>query len=200
MAKTDPLAGTTTTTPAEARLLCAFANTLDVDVDADPPEALPDAAALTGWLRERQLLSDDDRADSGDHGVAMTLRSGLRTAMVLHRTGAHTSPVAELDAVATALPVQIAFEGTHPRLRSLHSGARGGVTQLLVAIAEAQANDTWGRLKLCAAEGCLLAFYDSSKNRSRHWCSMGTCGNRQKTRTYRGRRQGGARGKPQRLP
>ena len=36
--------------PAPAELLCTFANTLDVDVDADPPEALPDAAALTDWL------------------------------------------------------------------------------------------------------------------------------------------------------
>lgn len=189
IAKTGP-AGKNTTPPAEADLLCAFVNTLDVDVDADPPEALPDAAALTGWLRERDLLNADDRADRGDHGVAITLRSGLRTAMMLHQAGEHTSPVAELDAVATALPVQIVFDGTRPRLVPASSGARGGLTRLLVAIAEAQANDTWGRLKLCAADGCLLAFYDSSKNRSRHWCSMGVCGNRQKTRSYRVRQQG----------
>ncbi len=187
IAKTDPQG---TTPAAQADLLCAFANTLDVDVDADPPEAFPDAAALTGWLRERDLINADDRADSGDHGVAITLRSGLRAAMMLHHVRDHTSPVPELDAAAAALPVQIVFDGTRPRLAPAIGGARGGLARLLVAIVEAQADDTWERLKLCAAADCLLAFYDISKNRSRNWCSMGVCGNRQKTRSYRARQQG----------
>jgi predicted RNA-binding Zn ribbon-like protein len=34
-------------------------------------------------------------------------------------------------------------------------------------------------------------FYDRSRNRSRHWCSMGVCGNRAKTRTYRAKRASG---------
>ncbi|MGB3761624.1 MAG: CGNR zinc finger domain-containing protein [Ornithinimicrobium sp.] len=177
------------TTPAGADLLCAFANTLDVDVDADPPEALPDAAALTEWLRGRGLIDGDDRADRDDHRVAITLRSGLRLAMMLHNARDHLSPVPELSAVAVALPVQVDFVGTHPRLAPVDGGVRGGLTQLVVAIAEAAADDTWGRLKLCSAEDCLLAFYDISKNRSRHWCSMGACGNREKTRNYRARQQ-----------
>ncbi len=178
-----------TTPPAQAEVLCAFANTLDVDVDADPPEALLDAAALTGWLRERGLLNADDRADRGDLALAITLRSGLRHAMMLHHERDRTSPVPELDAAATVLPVQIVFEGTRPRLAPVNGGARGGLARLLVAIAEAQTDDTWERLKLCAANDCLLAFYDTSKNRSRHWCSMGVCGNRQKTRNYRARKR-----------
>lgn len=181
--------GKTTTPPTQADLLCAFANTLDVDVDADPPEALPDAAALTNWLRDRSLLDIAARADSGDHGVAITLRSGLRAAMMLHQVRDYTSPVPELDATAAALPVRIVFDGTRPRLAPPIGGARGGLARLLVAIVEAQADDTWQRLKLCAADDCLLAFYDTSKNRSRHWCSMGVCGNRQKTRSYRARQR-----------
>jgi predicted RNA-binding Zn ribbon-like protein len=181
--------GKNKTTPTQADLLCAFANTLDVDVDADPPEALPDAAALTRWLRDRALLDVDARADIGDHGVAITLRSGLRAAMMLHQARDHTSPVPELDAAAAALPVQVVFDGTRPRLAPPIGGARGGLARLLVAIVEAQADNTWERLKLCAADDCLLAFYDTSKNRSRHWCSMGVCGNRQKTRSYRARQR-----------
>ncbi len=173
----------------KADLLCAFANTLDVDVDADTLEALPDAAALTGWLRDHAILDGDDRADTADHGVALTLRSGLRAAMMLHQMGDHASPVPELGTAAAALPVQIVFDGARPRLDPAIGGARGGLARLVVAIVEAQADDTWGRLKLCAAGDCLLAFYDTSKNRSRHWCSMGVCGNRQKTRRYRARRQ-----------
>lgn len=181
--------GKNTTPPTQADLLCAFANTLDVDVDADPPEALPDAAALTNWLRDRSLLDVDARAESGDHSIAITLRSGLRAAMMLHQVRDYTSPVPELDAAAAALPVQIVFDGTRPRLAPPIGGARGGLARLLVGIVEAQADDTWQRLKLCAADDCLLAFYDTSKNRSRHWCSMGVCGNRQKTRSYRARQR-----------
>ena len=43
--------------------------------------------------------------------------------------------------------------------------------------------------QVCVADDCQWAFYDTSKNRSRHWCSMGVCGNRQKTRTYRARQR-----------
>lgn len=171
--------------PRQAELLCAFANTLDVDVDADPPEALPDPAALTSWLGEHRVLNDDARANGRDLDIALTLRSGLREAMALHNDRDDTSSVPALDAAARALPLHVVFDGTHPRLAPAMSGAPGGLARLLVAIAETQADGTWERLKLCAADDCLLAFYDKSKNRSRHWCSMGECGNRQKTRNYR---------------
>ncbi len=46
---------------------------------------------------------------------------------------------------------------------------------------------TWSRLKACAAEDCQFAFYDHSKNRSGHWCTMAECGNRAKVRSYRAR-------------
>jgi predicted RNA-binding Zn ribbon-like protein len=181
--------GPGTATPAQADLLCAFANTLDVDVDADPPEAFPDAAALTDWLRQHDLLDADDRARRGDLDLALTLRSGLRDAMLRHHDGGNTSRVPDLDASATALPLRIVFDGTRPRLAPAIGGVRGGLARLLVAVADAQAGDTWVRLKVCLADDCQWAFYDTSKNRSRHWCSMGVCGNRQKTRSYRARQQ-----------
>ena len=179
----------TTDLPAPADLLCTFANTLDVDVDADPPEALPDAAALTDWLRERDLIDVDDRAGRDDLDLALTLRSGLREAMARHSEGDGTSRAPDLDAAATDLPLRIVFDGTRPRLAPAVGGVRGGLARLLVAIADAQADDTWARMKLCIADDCALAFYDTSKNRSRHWCSMGECGNRQKTRSYRARQR-----------
>jgi predicted RNA-binding Zn ribbon-like protein len=37
-----------------------------------------------------------------------------------------------------------------------------------------------GRLALCASPTCLAAFFDTSQSRSRKWCDMNTCGNRQK--------------------
>jgi predicted RNA-binding Zn ribbon-like protein len=47
---------------------------------------------------------------------------------------------------------------------------------------------TWRRLKACSAETCQWAFYDGSRNRSGVWCTMQTCGNRAKARSFRQRK------------
>ena len=37
-----------------------------------------------------------------------------------------------------------------------------------------------GKLALCASSTCRAAFFDTSQSRTRRWCDMNTCGNRQK--------------------
>lgn len=37
-----------------------------------------------------------------------------------------------------------------------------------------------GKLALCASPTCQAAFFDTSQSRTRRWCDMNTCGNRQK--------------------
>ncbi|MEV7404781.1 CGNR zinc finger domain-containing protein [Streptomyces sp. NPDC091267] len=37
-----------------------------------------------------------------------------------------------------------------------------------------------GKLALCASSTCQAAFFDTSQSRTRRWCDMNTCGNRQK--------------------
>lgn len=39
-------------------------------------------------------------------------------------------------------------------------------------------------MRSCASEKCIFYFVDSSKNQQRHWCSMETCGNREKVRKH----------------
>jgi len=43
------------------------------------------------------------------------------------------------------------------------------------------------RLRHCAAPDCSWLFLDTTKNGSRHWCSMRGCGNRAKARRFRSR-------------
>lgn len=43
------------------------------------------------------------------------------------------------------------------------------------------------RIKTCPGEDCAWLFLDTSKNRSRTWCSMKTCGNTAKVRAFRAR-------------
>ncbi|OLT30750.1 hypothetical protein BJF79_38210 [Actinomadura sp. CNU-125] len=49
-----------------------------------------------------------------------------------------------------------------------------------------------GRMALCASPTCRAAFFDTSQSRTRKWCEMNTCGNRQKKARFNAnRRQNG---------
>ena len=45
------------------------------------------------------------------------------------------------------------------------------------------------RLRECAADDCGWLFYDTSRNQSRRWCSMQSCGNRAKVQQFRDRKR-----------
>jgi predicted RNA-binding Zn ribbon-like protein len=59
---------------------------------------------------------------------------------------------------------------------------------VLAAVAEAMADGSWTRLKACRADDCKWAFIDTARNRTRIWCDMAVCGNREKARRFRSRR------------
>jgi predicted RNA-binding Zn ribbon-like protein len=61
-------------------------------------------------------------------------------------------------------------------------------SELAAALAELLGGES-ARLKVCDNPDCRFAFYDSSKNRARRWCSHTTCGNRNKLRAYRARQR-----------
>jgi predicted RNA-binding Zn ribbon-like protein len=46
------------------------------------------------------------------------------------------------------------------------------------------------RIRMCEAEDCIWVFLDTTKNRSRRWCSMEYCGNRAKARRFYERHHG----------
>jgi predicted RNA-binding Zn ribbon-like protein len=47
-----------------------------------------------------------------------------------------------------------------------------------------------GRLALCASPTCQAAFFDTSQSRTRRWCDMNTCGNRQKKARFNAKQRG----------
>jgi len=60
------------------------------------------------------------------------------------------------------------------------------------AAAELLVGPERARLRHCAAPDCSWLFLDTTKNGSRHWCSMRGCGNRAKARRFRARQHGEA--------
>jgi len=69
------------------------------------------------------------------------------------------------------------------------AGTAGALGHIVASVSDAMTDRTWFRLKACADERCRWAFYDQSKNRSGHWCSMEVCGNRSKARQFRRRQR-----------
>jgi len=169
----------------DLQLVCDFVNTLDREAGRDE---LEDAAGLGVWLRGRGLWSG--RPDDDDAAAARALREALRELMRANNgedvdtEGA----TASLDEAARRAGIGVRFDTGSIRLVAPDRG----VGEVLVAAGAAMADGSWSRLKACRSSSCRWAFVDSARNRSRQWCSMSVCGNREKARSFR-RRRGSAR-------
>ena len=176
------------TAPGELELVRQFINTADI---APGEDELGDLEALRRWLRERQLIGPRERLAPGDLERALTVREALRNLLESRSHGAvDDDALRSLNLVPAGALLRIAFnrDGT-PRLEPVASGLDRAFAELYAIIRCAALEGTWERLKVCADHGCLWAFYDHSKNRSRSWCNMAVCGNRSKARQYRRRKR-----------
>ncbi len=162
-----------------------FVNTLDVDTGADQ---LVSPAALAAWLREHGLATARS-ATEADLGAAVALREGLRAALRAHHAGADGTALAGLDELMADFPLHISLRAGSPELQPAGRGVQVGLGRIVAAVAESHADGSWPRLKVCAESTCQWAFLDTSRNRSRSWCSMSVCGNRAKIKAYRTRRK-----------
>lgn len=90
----------------------------------------------------------------------------------------------------------ISWQWNEPRNAPLTGVPRGNLgaaveTRILGGIARSAADlltsGELGRVKVCDAHDCGWFFVDVSRNRSRRWCDMAGCGNRDKARRYRER-------------
>jgi predicted RNA-binding Zn ribbon-like protein len=176
--------------PDELDLIGAFVNTLHKDPVDPELEELDSPAALETWMKDHGIAPEED-LDDQDLASAIRVREALRR---LLRTNDGSKldpgPLGALREAAQEGLIRIEIDRTG---RAVATPARQGLgslfARLLAAVADSQAAGTWERMKTCADDDCEWAFYDSSKNRSRTWCSMEVCGNRAKTRAYRARRK-----------
>ena len=100
-------------------------------------------------------------------------------------------PLVALDDVLAHLPVRLRWTADGVVAAPAEDGVAGALARVGLAALEARASEVWWRLKICAFDECEWAYYDHSKNRSRHYCEYG-CGNKLKTRAYRARRRAGS--------
>jgi predicted RNA-binding Zn ribbon-like protein len=174
--------------PDAARLVRDFINTHELQVER---EDLASPADLQDWLAERDLLPDDVRLEPADLATAVTVREGLR-ALLLENAGhgGEAAATSALNQVLAELPLRMTFNQGGYRLVSASSSPIGqAVGELADAIRRCAEDGSWVRLKVCARDSCRWAFYDTSRNQVRRWCSMAACGNRIKMqRAYAARK------------
>ncbi|MFI5824752.1 CGNR zinc finger domain-containing protein [Streptomyces rishiriensis] len=173
--------------PACARLIEAFANTVDVELGTDE---LATPGALSAWLVERGLLDRERRTGAEDHALCLRLRTGIREELGVHvGDTADAALLAGADEALRELPVLITVRGARRDGAVLSPAAdltpvRKALAGLAIAWSELVVTGEAARLKRCAEHACAWVFWDVSKNRSRRWCSMRVCGNRAKARRH----------------
>jgi predicted RNA-binding Zn ribbon-like protein len=172
----------------EIDLLVEFVNTHDLEEGTD---AIAAPAQLQAWVAGHagEHLTD---VDERDQQRLLELRESLRALLRTNNGGeAGERELQPLREAAERSRFRLSFDDEgRLDLAPARSDLSGFEARLLLAIERLQCEDAWPRLKACTDEGCQWAFYDTTRNRSRTWCSMDVCGNREKTKRYRQRKGG----------
>ncbi len=177
--------------PGELELVRSFLSLHD-HVGDDPVSLPPSLGSLEEFLREHGLIGRDEPATEGD------LREGFRFHQALHRMvpgGSGSFGPADqsvIEDAARAAGLELRFSANdRPRLQPTAPGVRGALGKILALAFVAELDGSWEQLKECGDRDCTSVFYDRSKNHSGKWCSMRTCGNRNKVRAWRARQAAG---------
>jgi predicted RNA-binding Zn ribbon-like protein len=138
-------------------------------------DLLTDVDGLAAWL-DSTGLSDGHTPDDAMLRHVRQAREALRTAVdgSLKEGAPLVDAVLEHGRIRIALTLQGPVE--HPELSDPAWGpgwlAARDYLELLSTAPD--------RIRSCAHESCVLHFLDTSRNGTRRWCSMATCGNRAK--------------------
>ena len=180
-------------------LATSFTGTLS-ERHGDPVERIPTPGRLVDWLTVSGLAVESATAAQLDR--ARELREAIHEAAT---AAAQQDP---LPAAAVEVINDFSTQGRASAVLTPEGGRRWRLSSasavddaLGVTAADAisvLAGERDGKLSLCASPTCRAAFFDTSQSRSRRWCDMGTCGNREKKARFLAnqRKNGEPEGRP----
>ncbi|MFD5228476.1 CGNR zinc finger domain-containing protein [Streptomyces qaidamensis] len=162
-------------------LATSFTGTLS-ERHGDAVERIPTPHRLVDWLTVNGLAVDSCTPAQLD--LARELRESIHAA---------ATAAAMQDALPASAVQVINDRSAQGRAAAILTpdgerrwrlGSASGVEDALGVIAADAvsiiAGERDGKLALCASPTCRAAFFDTSQSRTRKWCDMNTCGNRQK--------------------
>jgi predicted RNA-binding Zn ribbon-like protein len=172
------------------------ANAMSARQTASPIDLLPSYAELLAFARQCELASPaqlrrlEKRAALDPAAARAARREAVDLREALYRM---------FVAVAEERPVEAddlgVFNRALARMRmgrdfewewTAGADALDGLLAPIVraALALLTSREERHRVRVCAASDCVWLFLDTSKNRSRRWCDMKQCGNRNKVRRF----------------
>jgi predicted RNA-binding Zn ribbon-like protein len=179
---------------SSGELCLDFANTVSYRPSSSPEEKVRAPEDLVEWARQAGIFPADAPAQFDPR----TLESarGLRETIyaVFADLAAGREQPAALDDLERALREEL------PNARLARHGGRFAWTwdgpagspehirwQVLQSAAQLLTSNRLSRVRVCGASDCGWLFIDTTRNRSRRWCDMKVCGNREKLRRFRSR-------------
>lgn len=179
-----------------------FVNTVHAWTGPDQYEYLHNYTDLVRWNENlglissegaRQLLGTPEKQQKAAYRSMAPLREVIHR--VLQRAAARCAPdKSDLDELNQIMVETAAWRLLRPgseccSVRWDYDGAPAKAVYgpLVWKTADLLAEGPVDRLKECPGENCGWLFLDTSKNRSRNWCSMKTCGNLAKVKRFRQR-------------
>jgi predicted RNA-binding Zn ribbon-like protein len=171
----------------EVDLVVEFVNTRDLETGAD---LIGEPQALERWIDDRLGGPGVGTVGPESRRRLLALRESLRALLRTNNGGeaGDDELLALREAVERSRFQTALHEGGRLGIQPAGGGPEAFEARLLLALERIQSLGAWPRLKACPTDDCQWAFYDTSRNRSRTWCSMDECGNREKTRRYRRRK------------
>lgn len=179
-----------------------FTNTLNDRTRERPCELLNRYADLVVWSQQAHLLTEDEaarlliEADRYPEQADTVLRRAIEVREAMFRIfsalSAETLPQGSdlgiLNEALSEAMAQARIVRSHDSFSWDWAGEEDALARPLWPVvrlaAELLTSVELSKVRICAAEDCSWLFLDTSKNHSRRWCDMNTCGNRAKARKH----------------
>ncbi len=177
-----------------------FVNTRPV-VDGQLQELLPDFPALLRWFPAAGLVSADQASAILAQSTGLEQQAALErilefreklrsTIAVLEATGkVGEEAVREVNLHLERHPIGVRLAKRGGRVvkdRRFSAAKPADLIGIVASLAaDLFAGKELARIRKC--DSCVIHFYDTTKSRTRKWCSMRICGNRAKVAKYAAR-------------
>ena len=190
-------------------MLCLdFANTLEDRTEIHPQDLLVSFEDLISWSRQARVVTEQEarllleKAAQHPSEANRVLQRAVEVREAIFRIfKAVAEEESPEDGDLVALSAVVAEAQKHARLVPGGDGFHWEwackpddqdciLWQVVRSAADFLTSDDLDTVRVCASDSCNWLFIDTSKNHSRRWCNMKSCGNREKARRFYTRKKG----------